>query len=95
MHANAIGRLLGAYPIIVPPSPGVLRAWGDTTTILRHELTKTRIRVLAISNLDDIGNTFKTLSTKAQEVMCMGQGVQDDMQVSFESYPVRRGSKTS
>jgi 5-oxoprolinase (ATP-hydrolysing) len=28
MHANALGALLGAWPVIVPPSPGILCAQG-------------------------------------------------------------------
>ena len=32
LHANALGRLTGAWPVIVPPSPGVLCALGDATT---------------------------------------------------------------
>jgi len=45
LHANALGKLLGSWPVIVPPSPGVLCAFGDATTRLRAErarsLTKT------------------------------------------------------
>ena len=32
LHANALGKLTGAWPVIVPPSPGVLCALGDATT---------------------------------------------------------------
>ena len=32
LHANALGVLTGAWPVIVPPSPGVLCALGDATT---------------------------------------------------------------
>ena len=32
LHANAMGVLTGAWPVIVPPSPGVLCALGDATT---------------------------------------------------------------
>lgn len=37
MHACALGRLLHSKLVIVPPSPGVLCAFGDATTTLRHE----------------------------------------------------------
>lgn len=37
LHANALGKLLGSWPVIVPPSPGVLCAFGDATTRLRAE----------------------------------------------------------
>ena len=32
LHANALGRLIGSWPVIIPPSPGVLCAYGDATT---------------------------------------------------------------
>src|SRR5690606_36055759 len=28
LHANALGRLTGSWPVIIPPSPGVLCAYG-------------------------------------------------------------------
>src|SRR3954447_25251044 len=44
LHANALGRLTGAWPVIVPPSPGVLCALGDATTSLRDESARTVLR---------------------------------------------------
>ncbi|KQU07456.1 5-oxoprolinase [Rhodococcus sp. Leaf7] len=51
LHANALGRLTGSWPVIVPPSPGVLCAYGDATTCLRDESARTMIR--AFSDIDD------------------------------------------
>ncbi len=44
LHANALGILTGAWPVIVPPSPGVLCALGDATTSLRDESARTVLR---------------------------------------------------
>ncbi len=44
LHANALGRLLGCWTVIVPPSPGVLCAYGEATTRLRNEAARTFIR---------------------------------------------------
>ena len=44
LHANALGRLTGAWPVIVPPSPGVLCALGDATTSKRSESARTVLR---------------------------------------------------
>ncbi len=44
LHANAVGRLTGAWPVIIPPSPGVLCAYGDATTSLRDESVRTLVR---------------------------------------------------
>ena len=44
LHANALGRLTGAWPVIIPPSPGVLSAYGDATTGVRDEAARTVVR---------------------------------------------------
>jgi N-methylhydantoinase A len=51
LHANALGRLTGAWPVIVPPSPGVACAYGDATTCARDESARTMVR--RFSTLDD------------------------------------------
>ncbi len=37
LHSNAVGKLMGSYPVIIPVSPGVLCATGDATTQMRYE----------------------------------------------------------
>jgi N-methylhydantoinase A len=43
LHANALGILTNAWPVIVPPGPGVLCAYGDATTQVQDEATRTYI----------------------------------------------------
>lgn len=43
MHACALGRLLHSKVVIVPPAPGVLCAFGDATTTLRHETSVSQL----------------------------------------------------
>lgn len=83
LHANALGILLHSWPVIIPPSPGVLCAWGDATTILRHEETHTFIRNLAHTNSEDIIQGYADLLKKAKKIMIEEQGVPKDLQVSF------------
>ncbi len=44
LHANALGRLMSSWPVIIPPGPGVLCASGDATTRVRDEASRTFIR---------------------------------------------------
>jgi len=44
LHANALGILMGAWPVIVPPSPGVLCAYGDATTRVKDEASRSLVR---------------------------------------------------
>lgn len=52
LHANALGRLMGTWPVIIPPSPGVLCAYGDATTSLRDQSVRTLVR--SFKDLTDV-----------------------------------------
>src|SRR5579859_2185866 len=46
MHANAVAKIMGSFPVIVPPAPGLLCALGDIVADFRDEFARTYIRVL-------------------------------------------------
>ncbi len=46
LHANALGILTQAWPTIIPPGPGVLCAYGDATTQVRDEASRTYVTLL-------------------------------------------------
>ena len=81
LHANSLGQLLGAFPVIIPPSPGVLCAFGDAMTLLRHEVGKTYIKVLQQADTHEILGAFNGLLEQAKTVMRDEQGVREDKQV--------------
>lgn len=47
IHANALGKLTGSFPVIIPPTPGVLSALGFLQSVIRNEYSKTFIRLLS------------------------------------------------
>ena len=47
LHANAVAELMGSFPVIVPPSPGLLCALGDLVADFRNEFAQTLIRLTA------------------------------------------------
>jgi N-methylhydantoinase A len=65
LHANALGALLGCWPVIIPPSPGVLCAYGDATTRLRNEAACTFIRRFSDTSWSDIAETLDALGESA------------------------------
>ncbi|KAJ7650399.1 5-oxoprolinase [Roridomyces roridus] len=81
LHGNALGMLLHAFPVIIPPSPGVLCARGDATTILRHEETRTFIRTLGHTSNAEIIHGYDELLAKAAKIMLEEQGVPKNSQV--------------
>jgi len=44
LHGNAIGTLAGCFPVIVPPTPGVLSALGFLYSDIKNEFAQTFIR---------------------------------------------------
>lgn len=65
LHANALGALTGAWPVIVPPSPGVLCALGDATTSRRSESARTVLRRFADLTDDDLASLLRELAADA------------------------------
>ena len=46
LHANAVASLIGAFPVLVPPAPGVLCATGEVCCDYREEFARTVLRTL-------------------------------------------------
>ncbi len=46
LHANAVANLIGSFPVIIPPAPGVLCATGDVCCDYREEFARTVLRTL-------------------------------------------------
>src|SRR3954453_22201621 len=74
LHANALGRLTGAWPVIVPPSPGVLCALGDATTSARDESARTVLKKLGDLAPQEFAAIFEELSESARARLA-AQGV--------------------
>jgi N-methylhydantoinase A len=67
LHANALGKLTGAWPVIVPPSPGVLCALGDATTSARDEAARTVLRKLGDLTPAELTTIFEELAATATQ----------------------------
>lgn len=65
LHANALGKLMGSWPVIIPPGPGVLCAYGDATTRVRDEASRTFIRGFSKTSADEVGGVFRELAEQA------------------------------
>jgi len=74
LHANAVGQLLGAWPVIIPPSPGILCAQGDVTTKLRHEQSTTFIHLVSETNVSEINEQYRILEEKCRETLQRSSG---------------------
>ena len=67
LHANAVAELMGSFPVIVPPSPGLLCALGDLVAGFRNEFAQTLIRLT--SEAGDVRGILGELEARAREWM--------------------------
>ena len=84
LHANALGKLTGAWPVIVPPSPGVLCALGDATTSLRDVAARTVLRRFAALTGTELAGILRELGAEAGGRLA-GQGLdRTDQRVTYQ-----------
>jgi N-methylhydantoinase A len=88
LHANALGRLTGAWPVIVPPSPGVLCALGDATTSKRSESARTVLTRFADLTGDGLADVLRELAAEAGGRLAE-QGVDETDQTTTYQVDVR------
>ena len=69
LHANALGKLMNSWPVIIPPGPGVLCAYGDATTRVRDEASRTFIRRFANTSPTELTKIFQQLANKALKTL--------------------------
>ncbi|WP_436775863.1 hydantoinase/oxoprolinase family protein [Yinghuangia sp. YIM S09857] len=84
LHANALGRLTGAWPVIVPPSPGVLCAYGDATTCPRDESARTVVRRFSATDAAELRAMLKELAEGAGERLAAEGVARTTQQTEYE-----------
>ena len=67
LHGNALANLLGSWPVVVPPSPGVLCAFGDASTSLRAEYSRSMVRRMSEIDLTELRGVFAELAGQVDE----------------------------
>lgn len=65
LHANALGILSNAWPVIIPPGPGVLCAYGDATTQVQDEASRTFVTMVADTRLEELLSALDELRIRA------------------------------
>jgi N-methylhydantoinase A len=83
LHANAVAELMGSFPVIVPPSPGLLCALGDLVADFRNEFARTLIRLTAEATPAELGEILDELAGRAREWMAAQNIAADRQRVDF------------
>jgi N-methylhydantoinase A len=83
LHANAVAEIMGSFPVLVPPAPGLLCAIGDLVADFRDEFAQTYIRVLGDADPGEVAGILDGLGSRAAEWL-EGEGIAPEARgVSF------------
>lgn len=84
LHGNAMGALMGSWPVIIPPSPGVLCAYGDATTRLRVDAQRSFNRIVTETDDASVRAVMDELAAQVQAEL-KAEGVPtDEQEIRFE-----------
>jgi N-methylhydantoinase A len=85
LHANALGILLNAWPVIVPPGPGVLCAYGDATTRVKDEASRSLVKRFADLDNAAVATMFKQLADTVQASLVSQEIPAAKQQINYEA----------
>ncbi|MEP0202365.1 MAG: hydantoinase/oxoprolinase family protein [Halioglobus sp.] len=85
LHANALGILTDAWPVIVPPGPGVLCAYGDATTQLQDEAARTYLTMAGDLTDAQLLADLHGLQIRAGESLVADGVPTQDHEISFQA----------
>ena len=69
LHANAVAELMGSFPVIVPPSPGLLCAIGDLVAEFRNEFAQTIVTPIEDVKPEDVASVLEDLGKRTRDWM--------------------------
>ena len=85
LHANALGILSNSFPVIIPPGPGVLCAYGDATTQIQDEASRSYLAMAQDITTEKFINDLKALKDKASQSL-IKDGVSDaNLEVTYQA----------
>ena len=85
LHANALGILTGAWPVIIPPGPGVLCAYGDATTQVQDEAARTYVTMAVDATTEQLLVDLHALRDKAAKSLNTDGIAEADQEVFFQA----------
>jgi N-methylhydantoinase A len=85
LHANAVAKLMGSFPVIIPPAPGLLCALGDLVADFRNEFARTLIRIVDDSEKDNVIEILDELEGRARQWMRDESIGEADQRVTFDA----------
>lgn len=84
LHANAMGKLMNSWPVIIPPSPGVLCAYGDATTRQRVETQRSFNEMVQNTSDDELTVYLDSLGAQVKQELEAENVAPGDIELLYE-----------
>jgi len=85
LHANALGILSNSFPVIIPPGPGVLCAYGDATTQIQDESSRSYLAMAQDITTDKFLDDLSELKAKASESLLKDGVIDANLDVTYQA----------
>lgn len=85
LHSNAVAKLMGSWPVIVPRSPGVLCAVGDATTQARAEASRSHSKRRSDTSSSEIASVLTEMGVQVREELIADGATPDDITMKFQA----------
>jgi len=85
LHANALGILTDAWPVIIPPGPGVLCAYGDATTQVQDEAARTYLTMANDLSDAKLASDLSELQTRASEALLKDNIPTSEHEITYQA----------
>ena len=84
LHGNAMGVLMGSWPVVIPPSPGVLCAYGDATTRLRVDAQRSFNKLVTQTDLGEVSAVIEEIAAQVSAELAAEGVLTADQELAFE-----------
>lgn len=85
LHSNAVAKLMGSWPVIVPRSPGVLCAVGDATTRARSELSRSHSKRRSQTSSQEIADVLAEMSSQVTAGLIAEGEKESDVSITYQA----------
>ncbi|NOR20254.1 MAG: hydantoinase/oxoprolinase family protein [Xanthomonadales bacterium] len=85
MHGNAMGELTHSWPVIIPPGPGVLCAYGDATTRIQDEASRTYVKRADQLDAKDLLEDLEELRVRASVSLDVDGIPSEQQEVTYQA----------
>ena len=85
LHSNAVAKLMGSWPVIVPRSPGVLCAVGDATTRSRAETSRSHSLRKSQTSSKNISGILKDMGQQVIDELKQEGAKAKDINVTYQA----------